>query len=263
MNRVISMFVIASLMLISFNSCEKVSEAPGGIPGMGETPGELEISEPFVPPNGVTYEVMGGQELTLTNVASSAQTGLKSVSDNSKEKIYGSGGSIHNNKFRFWIIVKLKFTNISNKDRRITLKEGMIFKVVEKGYQNGILLKKVIFYVRKHTTRTVSILAYCVNRGRNGSNENLHYTIPGVTKSKIMWEELLESLKGRQVNIENFIEQTPSPSLKSVNAGGLEKYKEIADHLQNMVWTLTNDGKKLSQEQRDFIQTIPFVEEEN
>ena len=257
------MFVIASLILISFNSCEKISEAPGGIPGMGETPGELEIKEPFVPPDGVKYEVVGGRELTLQDVVSSALTGLKSVSDNSEEKIYGSGGSMDDIDFRFWIIVKLKFTNISNKNRRITLKEGLIFKVVEKGYQNGMLLDKVIFYVKKHTTRTVSILAYCLNRGRNGSNENLHYTIPGVTKSKIMWEELLESLKGRQVNIENFIGQTPSPALKSVNAGGIEKYMEIADHLQNMVWTLTNDGKRLSQEQKDFIKTIPFVEEEN
>ncbi len=261
MKKIVSMFIVASLIVIGFTSCEQESEAPGGIPGMGETPGELEIREPFVPPDGVTYEVVGGEELTLADVIGSEQTELKSTSGYPGEFICGSGGSLYQGELKFWITVKLTFTNISNTNRRITLKEGLIFKVVEKGFQNGCLLKRVIFYVKAHSSRTVSILAYCLNRGRDGSNENLHYTIPGVTDSDILWKELLESLKDRQVNIENFIEQTPSPSLKSINAGGIEKYKEIADHLQKMVWTLTNDGKELSQEQKDYIESIPVLEE--
>jgi hypothetical protein len=262
MKKVIRIFLTASLMLITYNACEEVSEAPGGIPGMGETPGELEIKEPFVPPEGVSYEVVGGDELKIGDVVSSGSAGLKSGSNGYEGKIYGAGGSFHNDKFRFWIIVKLTFTNISNKNRRITLPEGLVFKVVEKGYQNGVLLQRVIFYVKACSKRTVSILAACVNRGRDGSNANLHYTIPGVTGSEEMWGELLESLKNRKVNIENFIVPSSPNALKSANAEeGLDKYMEIADHLQKMVWTLTNDGKDLSQEQKEYLESIPLLDE--
>jgi len=36
---------------------------------------------------------------------------------------------------------------------------------------------------------------------------------------------------------------------------------EIADHLQKMVWTLTNDGKDLSQEQKEYLESIPLLDE--
>jgi len=197
MNRVISMFCIVSLIVIGFTSCEQTSEQPGGIPGMGETPGEFEIREPFVPPDGVTYEVVGGEELTLADIIGSEQTKLKSISEDPENMICGSGGSLYNGQLRLWITVKLTFTNISNINRRITLPEGLVFQVVGKGYQNGMLLKRVIFYVKAHSKRTVSVIAACLNRGRDGSNENLHYTIPGVTSSKEVWEKLLKSLDGR------------------------------------------------------------------
>jgi hypothetical protein len=261
MNKV-SMFLIVSLMVISYTSCEEISEVPGGIPGMGETPGDFEIREPFVPPDGVTYEVIGGEELSLSDITGSDKAELKTMNEDTDSCTYGSGGSIYHGEFRLWITVKLKFVNNSDTNRRITLKEGLIFKVVEKGYQNGVLLHRIIFYVKAHSTRTLSILAHCVNKGRDGSNENLHYTIPGVSDSDILWEELLESLKDRKVNIENFIIPSSSHSLKTMNTDGIEKFIEIADHLQKMVWTLTNDGEYLSQEQKDYIKTIPLMEDE-
>ncbi len=243
------------------SACEQENEEPGGIPGMGETPGELEIREPFVPPEGVTYEVKGGEELTLADILASEQTKLKSTNECPEKLIKGSGGNLYHGKLRIWITVKLTFTNKSNINRRITLPQGLIFKVVEKGYQNGILLQRIIFYVKARSVRTISIIAYCLNRGRDGSNEDLHYTIPGVTDSKVLWKKLLKSLENRNVNIENFITTPTSSSLKAINAEGIEKYIEIADHLQKMVWTLTNDGKDLSQKQIDYIETIPVLEE--
>ncbi len=262
MKRVIDLFLIALLSLFCFNSCEQQSEVPGGIPGMGETPGELEIREPFNLPAGVTCEIKGGDMLTMTDLINSEQTRLKSSSTFVCDKIYGSGGSFYGEEFKFWIIVRLTFNNMSDVNRRITLKDGLIFKVLEEGYQNGILLNKAIFYVKPYTTRTVCIAAYCLNRGRDGSNEDLHYTIPGVTDSDVLWENLLSSLENRKVNIENFITPPGLPSsLKAVNDDGIEKYMEIADHLQNMVWTLTNDGKELSREQKDYLESLPFVEE--
>ncbi len=258
MKKIYNLFLVASLFILGIISCEQQSEVPGGIPGMGETPGELEIKEPFVPPDGVSYEVVGGEELSLEDIIGSGQNKLKSSLNNS---VYGSGGSIYNSDFRLWITVKLTFTNKSNKNRRITLKKGLIFKVVEPGYQNGILLNRVIFYVKAHCSRTISVIAYCLNRGRDGSNENLHYTIPGVTDSKKMWKKLLDKLENRMVNIENFIVPSGSPSLKSINEYDIDKYMEIADHLQNMVWTLTNDGTELSQEQKDYLESLPKIEE--
>ena len=185
---------------------------------------------------------------------------MKSGSDSSDDLICSSGGSFYNGEFRVWITVKLTFTNRSNINRRITLPEGLVFQVVEKGYQNGMLLKRVIFYVKAHSKRTVSVIAACLNRGRDGSNEDLHYTIPGVTGSKEVWEKLLKSLDGRKVNIENFIVPPSAQSLKTANAEGLDKYMEIADHLQKMVWTLTNDGKDLSQDQKEYLESIPLLD---
>jgi hypothetical protein len=257
MKKVINLFAIVSLILIGFTSCEK-EETPGGIPGMGETPGKLEIKEAFVAPEDVNISVQAADEITLEDLINSSETSLKSTS--SRPWYCGAGGSFWQNNFTFWIRIRLTLTNAGDNKKCVKFPAGLIFKVQQEGYQNGILLHCVRVCIPANSTKEVEMFAFCLNKGRDGSNANLTYTMPGVTGSNVLWKWMLHKLERKKINIENFFNPSPSAKLKSVSEEDLEYFANIADQLQNAVWTLTNDGKELSQEQVDFIDSLPDEE---
>jgi hypothetical protein len=85
----------------------------------------------------------------------------------------------------------------------------------------------------------------------------------GVTNSNLI-KELLSFLKGKKIGLEHYIEINNGPvSLKSVGNDSLKEYREIADHIQNSIWKLTNEGENLSQEDIDYFRSLPDIEYEN
>ena len=258
MKKIINLFAIISLVLIGFTSCEK--NTVDSIPGMGDAPGEIEIKEDFSAPEDVSISVQGADEITLDQLLNNPGAQLKSAS--SSPRYCGAGGSYLGEAFRFWIRIKLTLTNAANKRKCVNFPAGLIFKVQQEGYQNGILLHCVHVCVPAKTTQEVYILAFCLNKGKDGSKADVTYTMPGVTGSNILWYWLLNRLERKRINIENFLSSTSSANLKSASASEdeLEKYATIADKLQNALWTLTNDGEKLSKKQIDFIESLPDEE---
>ena len=259
MKKLFNQFVIASLFLIAFTACEQ-SEKPGGIPGMGETPGELEIAEPFVAPEGLSIDVKGVDEIRIDNNAGAAN--LKSATSGDWSYTYGCGGDFdehHDNDYVFWITTKISYSNISNTEICVTIPKGTVFKVSDPTAQNGILTEDVEVCVKPNETMVCNFVLMCLNRGRPGSNTDLFYEILGTTDSEQI-KEILGYLEGKKIGIEYYVNISPSAGLKAANADDFEKYKEIADRIQNTIWKVTNDGQSLSQEDIDYFKSLPDLE---
>jgi hypothetical protein len=252
MKKFINLFFILALVAIGFTSCEEKEETPNGIPGMGYTPGELEIEKPFVVPEGITITGLEGLEDVPTDV----QTQLKS----SQYRFFrrGCGGSFFRHNFRAWITVKLIFQNSSSDKRCITLPPGLVFEVNKPGYQHGITIAPIEVCIKGNSASTVSLYLMCINKGKDGSDTNVKYSIKGVTGAKKILR-LINRLKNKKVNWQDYINSLPSTHLKSTNADEIEKYREVADAIQNDIWTLTNDGVDLSKEQIEYIESIPML----
>jgi hypothetical protein len=258
MKRKINLFIIAMLFLMGFTACEQ-NEKPGGIPGMGDTPGELEVAESFEAPEGISIDVKGSGVISVTD--ENAVSVLKSSMEWDWSHIFGCGGSFHgNNKFVFWITVDISINNNCDSLKCITISRGTIFKVSDPRAQNGILLEDVKVCVKAHSVKKIKIMLMCLNRGRHGSEKDMYYEILGVTNSNLI-KELLSFLKGKKIGLEHYIEINNGPvSLKSVGNDYLKEYREIADHIQNSIWKLTNEGKNLSQEDIDYFKSLPDIE---
>ncbi len=253
MKKFINLFFILAIVAVGFTSCEEKEEVSSGIPGMGDTPGELEIKDAFVAPEGITISGLEG----LENVSTDAnQAQLKSSQFSFSRR--GCGGSYFRNKFVAWITVKAIFNNSNNGERCITLPAGLVFEVNKPGYQHGITVSPVKICIEGNSQRTVSLYLMCINKGEKGADADVKYTIKGTTGAKRILR-LLNRLKDRKVNWQHYVSGLSSAQLKSVNTDDVEKYREIADAIQNDIWTITNDMEDLSEQQIEYIESIPML----
>jgi hypothetical protein len=261
MKRKINLLIIGMLFLMGFTACEDI-EKPGGIPGMGNTPGELEIEEPFVAPDGITIDVEGMDLISVKG--SDGLANLKSPDGWDWGRTYGWGGSYHGRedtlkKFVFWVTVKLTINNLSNSDISFTLPKGTVFKVSDQKAQNGITLEDVTFSVEAKKDYQCQLMLMCLNKGRHGSDADLSYEILGTTASGLL-KDLIGYLQNKKIAIENYlIVDGTENNLKSISTRDFEKYKEISNHVQNLIWKLTNDGKELSQEDMEYFHSLPDI----
>ena len=223
---------IAALSLI-FVSCTKVAEeSAGNIQGMGNTPGNLEIESPFVLPEGI---VLVGDITGLDNSAAKAGDS-KAIAP----YCYGSGGKM----------IKLKITllNTSNKYKTIFFPKGLLWKCNQEGYQDALLCQTTWCTVEPNSQRTILMDLYCINYGRDPSDNLSSYRILGITSSKIIWS-FLNRIGWRKINFEHWY----SPS----KGDAQPSYEEITERFQNIVWDLTNHGVEISDEDKAFIESIP------
>jgi len=259
MKKLASILFIATLFLIGFTSCEKqqVLDTPGNIPGMGDTPGELQIQEEFKVPDGIVMntEVQGNEEADIESIFS--KNILKSTNGNHLRK--GCGGSKHNNKFKLWIRVKITAQNTTGKKRCFTIPAGTVFQVSDPAYQNGITINPIQICIEANGFCNVDIWLVCLNHGKRGSNTNLTYKILGITSSQPIGN-IINLLKKKKCNIEYYLANNPSNKLKSANSEGIDTYMDIADHIQNAIWQITNEGKNLTEEQIQYFESLPDVE---
>ena len=258
MKKLISLLFVASLFLIGFNSCEQQEEKPG-IPGMGDTPGELEIATPFTAPEGIVIDLESQEETNLENIFSS-EANLKSL--NKQTSCIGCGGCRYKGKFKIWIRVKLNIQNISDKKKCFKIPAGTIFKVSNPLAQNGITISPIKICVNKRSICKKSLWLMCLNEGKDGSSMNVTYKIVGVTASKPILG-LIRCIKNKKVNIEWYFDFIQKTKLKTVSVDkNLETYIDIADHIQNAIWQITNDGKDLTEEQLSYFDALPDLPEE-
>ncbi len=244
MRKLLSFFVVASVML--FASCQKdetkVEETAGNIPGMGNTTGDLEVSE-FNLPSGL--EIVGDISGIIGSEATVAQdnSSLKATTTSSR-RFYGCGG---NN-------IQLQLTMKNNVERRRScfFPPGLIFKVNNDGYQHAINLCWTWLSFEPMEERTVVLYLFCINLGKTQSLVNSVYEIIGVTESTNMkW--LTNRCNGKRINYECFSHNTQSV-LKSGDT-----YSEVASEMQDIIWSLTN-GDGLTEEQEAYINELPLLD---
>lgn len=210
-------------------------ETPGDIPGMGDTEGELEISDKFVLPEGLLLVSITGINNPIPEDDINTSS-LKNISQQNLEyePAIGSGTG--------WIALKLIFENTTNTNKDILIPRGCLFEALEEGYQNSILAQDVRINILRNQQIQIKLYLYCINKGENGSDETVQYKIRGVTESKWM-QNLIEALENKKIGIDYFTEAEK------------EEYKNIANSIQEIVWAIT-DGTGLSQENWDFIDKL-------
>lgn len=236
---------LLTLLLIGllFTGCIKelpeVEEA-GNIPGMGNTAGELEVTPfEFAEDIKIVGEITGyGNEVA-------AISGLKSTTNVDYDASdYGSGGQN----------IRLKIT-LQNEDTEnyttMYFPQGLICKVDNGEYQNGILLQWTWISLKPGEKRTISLDFMCINLGLGGSDASVGYELIGVAKSEVIWNELLTPIGLKKINIEHYLCKETGELSADYNA--------IASILQESVWALTN-GTELSGEQKEFISSLEEIE---
>ena len=233
------LFLLLSISLFGFSSCEKnIPEAPGRIPGLGNTPGEIDIKQPFVLPDGISAigEISGIEN-------PNAKGGeLKPVND-SKSVLprFGSG---------FAVRLKLTILNSRNNPRTVFFPKGLIWKCVDNDYQHGIQCQTTWFCLAPNEMRTIYIDLYCGNLGIPAPDSDGKYKILGVTSSKVLWD-LLNLIGWRKINYEMIYASI------SGKGDGSPTYEEITQRLQTIVHNLTNRGIAISADDEAFILSIP------
>ena len=231
-----------ALVLIGLVSCERYEpEAEGNIPGMGDTPGKLEIISEFEVPDGIHIlgNIVGTQD---QNTSGSFKSTNNSKADFS---CYGSGQQVR---------LKVTFLNSSTYGRTIFLPKGLVWECLLGNAQHGLQVQTTWISLNPNETKTVVIDLYCVNLGLPGPGVNDTYRILGVTSSRILWY-FLDYIGWRKVNYEMIVgndgAKTDGPS-----------YDEITARFQVMVHNLTDRGIELTQDDIDFIRSIPKLPEE-
>jgi hypothetical protein len=222
-------------------SCEKEKETPGGIPGMGDTPGRLEIKEAFTLPDGIT--ITGQITGIIEDDKKSGDT--KSGSATKTLPSYGSGGKA--------VKLQVVFTNSSNYPRTVVFPKGLLWECNLPGYQHAIMLQTTWVTVLANSQRSVIIDLYCINWGLEPSYTNSTFNIIGVTASRIMWQ-LLDLIGWKKINYEMIYHFTYGSKSVASTAPG---YDEITEKLQTIVWNLTNFNKPISDDDKAFIESIP------
>lgn len=236
-------FLIA-MSILGLVSCEKddPSEIPGNIPGLGDARGKPEIKEKFVLPEGISIEgAITGFE-NMTQKASS----LKSRSD-LKWPVYGSGSDV---------MLKLTLKNESRLPRTIFLPKGLIWENTSGDYQHGLQIQTTWISLKPGDTKQVTIRLYCANLNLPIPDQNGIYTILGVTSSKIIWG-FLDLIGWKIVNYEMI--ENPS-DLKSPSG---PSFDEITIRMQQIIEKLTDNGQPISDADKQFIQSIPDVIDED
>lgn len=236
------LLLLVAFSLVIFNSCEKSnSDELGQIPGMGNTDGELQIKSPFVMPNGIN--IIG--EVTGVKIPGTKSGELKPAIDSkSAYECYGSG--------RY---VRLKITLLNTKNYPLTVffPKGLMWQCNFGNFQHALQIQTSWVCLQANSSRTIVVDLYCVNLGIPSPDETGTYKILGVTSSKVMWN-LLNLIGWKRVNYEmyNFSKGTKSGPT----------YDEITEKLQTIVWNLTNNGIDITEQDKEFINSIPELADE-
>ncbi len=249
--------LITGLLILVFSACSDDNATsdvgtPGNIPGMGNAGGELEISEPFVLPEGVTVLSISGVD-NPDPAADIAAAAMKSTScgdddhddEGETQDLYylpaiGSGGE--------WIALNLLLEVADGVNKDIIIPAGMLVKCEQDGYQNGIVLQDVRIHLAGCKNIQIKLFVYCINKGKTGSTKQLTYVFKGITQCEL-FTALTAALEYKKIDISDFSEDE------------LEDYEYITTGLQDIVWAITN-GRGANHKDWAFIEALKDIIED-
>jgi hypothetical protein len=228
MKRFSYLFVIA---LFAGNiACEKIVELPGQIPGMGGTPGEIELSDSFSFPEGI--HLLGeirGYDGDMTGYSR-----------------FGSGTSSCGLRIKFTLV------NSASEPRTVFFPKGVVIASDSAGYKNGILLQTTWVSVQANSTRNIFMELCGLEPSDPETNQNNTYSIIGISDSRLI-KSLLDLISWKMINYEMIYGSFSG----KVNGSKSYSYAEIADRLRDIVYNLTTYGTDITADDRAFINAIP------
>lgn len=241
MKKLLTFLIVISVL--GLVSCEKdeTGEMPGSIPGLGDAPGKPEIKEAFVLPEGIVIE---GEITGLESVTQQSPT-LKS-SGHFNWPVFGSGSDV---------TLKLTLKNEGNSPRTLFLPKGLIWENTTGQYQHGLQIQTIWISLLPGATKQVTIRLYCANINWDIPNQNGIYKILGITSSKIIWR-FLDLIGWKMVNYEMIVNGSGN-NLKSGSSS--PSFDEITVNMQRIIEKLTDNGEPITDEDKQFIQSIPDV----
>nr|WP_319401915.1 hypothetical protein [uncultured Carboxylicivirga sp.] len=244
-----SLFAGITLMGISCSEDIDLNDTPGNIPGMGNTPGQIEVLGTFSLPDGVAID--GEIKGSLSDISLQASI-LKSTSSDDGESDGdhhdggdsenhsgggcgddgcthqgGQGGTCEHGSGGQWVALNLTFVNLTDLIKEIVLPAGLVFECDQEGYQNGILIQEVAIKIMGRGAVNIRLNLYCVNEGKLGSDETLTYQLRGIASSKHIGH-LTTRLSGKKIDTIHFSEDER------------EEYDAMRSKLQTLIWSITN-----------------------
>jgi len=228
-------FCISLLIIVGCAKNDNSNTTPSSIPGMGEAGGELQVSAPFVLPEGVTLiSIEGIDDPIITTTFE--ESALKSSSRfGYRNNCRGSGGD--------WMALKMTFRKKNSNCKEIFLPAGCVFESDDEESQNGIVMQDIkLIFEELQETITAKIYLYCINKGRRGTSYRVNYNLKGITDCKIILD-VITALQNKRIDISDFTDED------------LDDYKEICSYLQDCVWKITN-GNGLEDNDWNFIKRL-------
>lgn len=232
----VNSLIIASIFALSFFSCSKtetvITEEIGGIPGMGNAGGNVEISEAFVLPEGVELLSVTGMEPSSIDIQTSSAI-LKS--GGCASGWYGAGKNIQ---------TRHRFRNNTDKPKKCYIPACSVYKCEEEGngaqsIQLGTNVQEVEVEIPAYSEKDCIVKLFCLNKDWLGSKPDMIYNCLGLLKSERM-NEFANYLKPFPIGRENYCGST------------IDDYDEAADMVQEMVWCITQGTQGLEEKKRKF-----------
>jgi hypothetical protein len=236
------LFGLVALSLFTFTSCEKdILDSPGSIQGMGDTPGDLQVKESYVFPQGIH---LVGEIKGLNNPDAKAGE-MKPVFIDTKStcQCYGSGNAVR---------LQLTLLNTGNYPRTVFFPKGLLWKCTFGNFQHSLQIQTTWVSLQPNSTRTIYVDLYCLNANIPAPDQTGTYNILGVTNSRSLWN-FLNLISWRKVNYE-MIHGTFNNGKGTVD---VQSYEEITERLQTIVHNLTDRGIEITPEDKAFIESIP------
>lgn len=236
------LFFSLILLAAGFISCQKHDqEAPGNIKGMGNTPGELQVQEPYTLPEGI--HLIGDITGIDNPAAIGGETKSPFIESKSIIQCFGSGR---------YVRLQCTLLNTSNYPRTVFFPKGLLWQCRYGDNQHGLQAQTTWACLQPNSSRTIYLDLYCLNAHIPAPDGNSTYRILGITSSPTMWN-FLKIISWRKVNYEMIYGSFLGG--KGVTAG--PSYQEITERLQKIIWNLTDNGIDISEEDKAFIESIP------
>ncbi len=213
-------YVLLSAILLLVVSCSEnlqPTDMPGNIPGMGNTPGNIETLGQFTLPDGIVLgsEIRGSSKNETLYSAILKSDGCgddheddhdgEGGCDHGSDHEGGQGGSCEHGSGGQWVSLDISFVNTTDLLKEIVLPAGLVFECEQENYQHGIALQEVKIKIKGRGAVNIKLNLYCLNKGLDGSNVTLTYQLRGIASSKHMGH-LTTKLEGKKIDIIHFKE---------------------------------------------------------
>ena len=237
--------LLIAICIVGLFSCAKedLGETPGNIPGLGNAPGKPEIKEKFVLPDGITIE---GEKIVGLAKANQQAPALKSSGGNIWT-MFGSGQDV---------TLMLTLKNEGSAPRTLFLPKGLIWESLSGTYQHGLQIQTIWISLMPGATKTVTVHLYCANISLPTPDHNAAYRILGITSSRIIWR-FLDLIGWKMVNYEMIVND-PS-RVNNLKSGNGPSFHDISERMQRIIEKLTDNGEPISEDDKQFIESIPEI----